>query len=176
MISPGSTYASTESLKSTTYRVHLLDIKLEIDSARPGGGHAKLQLGERKSLGTGSVKRSSARRIRNISSLQPGILTPSKSLRTCVFSGSDICVYPYVSIGCVGRDQPNLPRLQAGVCSERFPDLTFRGISCGFLKGGSVGWGGPYGSDEFDGRIGCHFDRSCCLCFVGVWKEVGIGM
>ena len=58
-----------------------------------------------------------------------------------MFSGSDICVYPYVSIGCVGRDQPNLPRLQAGVCSERFPDLTFRGISCGFLKGGSVGWG-----------------------------------
>jgi hypothetical protein len=34
--------ASTESLRST-YRMHLLDIKLEVDSTRPGGGHAKLQ-------------------------------------------------------------------------------------------------------------------------------------
>jgi hypothetical protein len=40
-----------------------------------------------------------------------------------------------VSIGCVGRDQPNLPRLQAGVCSERFPDLRFVRSALGFLEG-----------------------------------------
>ena len=40
-----------------------------------------------------------------------------------------------MSIGCVGRDQPNLPRLQAGVCSERFPDLRFVRSALGFLEG-----------------------------------------
>jgi hypothetical protein len=42
-------------------------------------------------------------------------------------SADRTCLYP-LFIGCGGFGE-NLPRLEAGVCSERFPDLEVLGIS-----------------------------------------------
>jgi hypothetical protein len=52
-------------------------------------------------------------------------------MQTHVFSG-----YEHVSIRCTSgaADELNLPRLQAGVCSERFPDLIFAGLVGLFLR------------------------------------------
>jgi hypothetical protein len=63
--------------------MHLLDVKLEVDSTRPGSGHAKLQQANIiKSVP--SKEQTLDKAIQNIFFFQLG-LTPSKSLHvTCV--------------------------------------------------------------------------------------------
>jgi hypothetical protein len=62
----------------------------------------------------------------------------------------------------VRRDlNPNLPRLQAGVCSERFPDLKVLKLAMCNIKRGLNYRHETHGSDELDG---CHDEISVSLC------------
>jgi hypothetical protein len=62
--------------------VHLLDIELEVDGTRPGGGHAKLQ--QANIVRFGSVGRTNVgqgKAIRNIFSFSAGTYTIQESAR-----------------------------------------------------------------------------------------------
>jgi hypothetical protein len=118
--------------------VHLLDIQLEVDSTRPGGGHAKLQYANivKNRFPSESIPTGGRGDPNETICLLAGTYTIQESVCIRMCSADRTCLYP-LSIGCGGISQ-NLPRLEAGVCSERFPDLDILGVSWDFLEVGEL--------------------------------------